>query len=153
DVLLNGSHQILGNSKVTPVRIRAGDGVVEHVAVGGEGLGVFEVGVGDGLGEGAPVGGHEAAEAGAVVAGAGVVGPWHASRLPGQCCGGSFSARTITAPSLSLSVFSLITESSLGSTPYQRETRATSTATGVFTSRCCSADWHARKPAMIPSRA
>jgi len=51
------------------VGIGGGDGVVEDVAVEVEGLGVFEVGVGNGLGGFGPVGGEEAAEEGGVVAG------------------------------------------------------------------------------------
>src|SRR6185437_13283754 len=53
-----------------PVRVGGGDRVVEDVAVEVEGLGVFEVGVGDGLGGAGPIGGEEAAERGVVVAGA-----------------------------------------------------------------------------------
>src|SRR6185437_7707768 len=52
------------------VGVEAGDGIVEDVAVEVEGLGIGQVGVGDGLGELGPIGAEEAAEACFVVAGA-----------------------------------------------------------------------------------
>jgi len=50
------------------VRVGAGDGVVADVGVEVEGLGVGEVGIGDGFGLVGPVGGHEARLIGVVEA-------------------------------------------------------------------------------------
>ena len=58
-----------------PVRIGMAQRIVPHIPVQVERLGIAEIGVGDGIGDGAPIRRHPAAHRGGVVPGAEVVQP------------------------------------------------------------------------------